>query len=122
VDRSLEDVRDLLSDIQITFLELDPSGERLVIGLIDFGGYESRVTAEGLYQFSLSRVPGDQPPFTILGCTITQLARAELEKHIPGYGFTYVRWPDDPNSAAAINVRLEGDVVLDFTCVTLRRE
>ncbi len=31
----LDELRDFLSDIQISFIELDPTGERVVIGLIE---------------------------------------------------------------------------------------
>ena len=118
-ERSLAD---LLSDIQITHFDFHPSGERVQIGLIDFGGREYAITAEGVCQFSLSRIPGDVPPFTILECVMERLEGPELEKHIPGYGFSYVRWRTEGQSApSAIRIRLTGDVVLDLTCFSLRQ-
>jgi hypothetical protein len=113
----LDEVRRVLSDIQISFLELTPTGEDLEIGLIDYLGQESRLSATGIYQMSVSRVPGDKPSYTILSCSITELSDTQIEKRIPGYGITYVRWPQ--TTQRGIHLRLEGDMVLDLTCTTL---
>jgi hypothetical protein len=116
--KSLDELRGVLSDIQISFLQLSESGEDLIVGLIDYLGRESQVIAEGVYQLSISRVPGDRPSYTILSCTIEELADDEIEKRIPGYAITYVRWTTQTQSA--IHLRLEGDVVIDLTCRLLK--
>lgn len=115
--RSLDELRRMLCDIQISFLQLSESGEDLIAGLIDHLGRESQVTAEGLYQLSISRVPGDTPSYTILSCTIEELSNDKIEKSIPGYAMTYVRWPTPIQNA--IHLRLEGDIVIDLTCRAL---
>lgn len=116
--RGLDELRRVLSDIQISYLQLSQSGEDLVIGLIDYLGRESHVTAEGIYQLSISRVPGDRPSYTILSCAIEEILDEEIEKRIPGYAITYVRWPTQIQNA--IHLRLEGDVVIDITCRSLK--
>ncbi len=113
---------DLLSDIQITYFDFHASGERVEIGLIDFGGREYAITVEGICQFSLSCIPGDVPPFTILECVMERLESPELEKLIPGYGFTNVRWRTEGNSIPSVlHIRLTGDVLIDLTCLSLRQ-
>lgn len=116
--QSLDELRRMLSDIQISWLQLSQSGEDLTVGLIDFVGRESQVTAEGIYQLSISRVPDDRPSYTILSCTIEEISDKEIEKRIPGYAITYVRWRTQIQNA--IHLRLEGDMVIDLTCRTLK--
>jgi hypothetical protein len=116
--RSLEELRRVLSDIQISFLQLSESGEDLIIGLIDYLGKESQVTAEGIYQLSISRIPDDKPSYTVLSCMIEEILDNEIEKRIPGYAISYVRWPTQMQSA--IHLRLEGDIVIDLTCSRLK--
>lgn len=114
-----EELRRFLSDIQITFFELSSDGENLVIGLIDYLGNESQVRAEGIYQLSISRIPRENPSYTILSCIIAELVDAQIEKRIPGYAMIYVRWPDPIQHG--IYLKLEGDVVVELTCRTLAR-
>ena len=115
---SLNELHRLLDDTQITFFELDAMGETLRLGLIDCVGTESQVTAEGLYQLSISRVPGDKPSFSIFECTLEELSSTQIEKLIPGYTMTYVPWPTE--TQRGIHVRLEGEIAVEFTCVSLR--
>lgn len=114
---SLDELRRVLSDIQISCLQLSESGEDLIVGLIDYLGRESQMTAEGIYQLSISRVPGDRPSYTILSCTIEEISDEQIEKRIPGDAIGYVRWR--PQIQSAIHLRLEGDVVIDLTCRSL---
>jgi len=116
--KSLDELRRVLSDIQISFLHLEEGGEDLIVGLIDYLGNESQVTAEGIYQLSISRVPDDKPPYTILICSIEEISATEIEKRIPGYAMTYVRWPTPIQEA--IHLHLEGDIVIDLTCRALK--
>lgn len=116
--KSLDELRGMLSDIQISFLQLSESGEHLIVGLIDYLGRESQVTAEGIYQLSMSRVPEDRPSYTILSCTIEEISDHEIEKRISGYAITYVRWPTHIQNA--VHLRLEGDIVIDLTCRALK--
>lgn len=116
--KSLDELRLVLSDIQISFLQLSESGDELMIGLIDYLGRESQVIAGGIYQLSISRVPDDRPSYTILSCTIEEISDDEIEKRIPGYAITYVRWSTPVQNA--IYLRLEGDIVIDLTCSALR--
>jgi hypothetical protein len=51
-----------------------------------------------------------------LSCTISELSDARIEKLIPGYAITYVRWPE--GMPKGIHLRLEGDIVIDLTCRT----
>lgn len=115
--RSLDELRRVLSDIQISFLHISQTGGDLTVGLINHLGRESQVRAEGIYQLSISRVPDDKPSYTILSCTLEEISGKEIEKRIPAYAITYVRWPTLVQTA--IHLRLEGDIVLDLTCRAL---